>query len=572
MRILRILPVATFLLVLCGNVSATVQLSPQDQALFNAVRGIGPGTVNNALQHGANIEARNSSGQTPLINCAASAAWNDKAVEIVRVLLENHAQIEAKDNAGFTPLIYGAQSGNVDMVKLLLENHANIEAKDNNGETPLFWATYRGNAEVVKVLLESHANIEAKGGLFAMTPLIEAATEKNVEVIRLLLENHANIEAKDNSGMTPLIWASAEGNAEVVKLLLKSQANIEAKDTDGRTALDVAAQSLKCDTVAVLEPGSQQKTAACLQALLAKYQQAPTDDLAMTAIRTAEAMNPPPPIPEEARSLYVQGNVMVKSAQGPDDIKSAVKMYEDAVRKCPWFADAWYNLSLVREKAGDFKGAKVALGYVMQLQPQLAKDRTTLDHLYALDAEDAMAKKKQESEEQLRSAVSTISDLIGGKTMYRFWVFSSEANSLAPISIDNGLAGSGYAFDSWNSGGMLGNGHDGISVGSAANVTSESGQVVLTLGTDRFCIPANAAGNIDNTIYWGTPSNLHITDCGQPAREVYNFGICNTLEASCRGGDGKSIPTTSGTVQVNIEQCDPENCRRPDIAIYWYKP
>lgn len=572
MRILRILPVAALLLLLSGSVTATAQLSPQDQALFNAVRGIGPGTVNDALQHGANIEARDNNGQTPLINAAASAAWNDKAVEIVRLLLENHAQIEAKDNGGFTPLIYGAQSGKVDIVRLLLENHANIEAKDNNGETPLFWAAYKGDTEVVKVLLEHHANTEAKGGLFGMTPLIEAATEKNVEVIRLLLENQANIEAKDNSGMTPLIWASADGNAEVVKLLLKSQANIEAKDTAGRTALDIAAQNLNCDTVAVLERGSQQKTAACLQALLAKYQQGPTDDLAMTAIRTAEAMNPPPPIPEEARSLYVQGNVMVKSAQGPDDIKSAVKMYEDAVHKCPWFADAWYNLSLAREKAGDFKGAKVALEYVTQLQPQLANDRTTLDRLYALDAEATMAKKKQESEEQLRSAVSTISDLIGGKTMYRFWIFSSEANSLVPISINNGVASPSYAFDSWNAGGILGSGHNGISAGSVANVTADSGQVVLTLGTQRFCIPTNAVSNIDNTIYWGTPSNLHITDCGQPAREVYNFGICNTLEASCRGGDGKSTPTISGTVQVNVEQCDRENCRRPDIAIYWYKP
>ena len=50
-------------------------------------------------------------------------------------LLQKGANIEAKDNLGWTPLIWAAYQGRTDVVTLLLEKGANIEAKGNAGQT-----------------------------------------------------------------------------------------------------------------------------------------------------------------------------------------------------------------------------------------------------------------------------------------------------------------------------------------------------------------------------------------------------------------------------------------------------
>ena len=55
---------------------------------------------------------------------------------MVKALQENGADIEAKNSVGDTPLHLAVQQGNVGMVKALPDNGADIEAK-NSSNTPL---------------------------------------------------------------------------------------------------------------------------------------------------------------------------------------------------------------------------------------------------------------------------------------------------------------------------------------------------------------------------------------------------------------------------------------------------
>lgn len=78
--------------------------------------------------------------------------------DTVRLLLARGADMEAKDNNGFTPLIY-ADSG---ITRVLVEHGANIEARSWRNRTPLIWAAIRDNPDVVRILLEHGAKGEAK--------------------------------------------------------------------------------------------------------------------------------------------------------------------------------------------------------------------------------------------------------------------------------------------------------------------------------------------------------------------------------------------------------------------------
>lgn len=102
------------------------------------------------LNRGANIEAVNSFGQTPLHIAVHSVPW---FLELVELLLNRGANVEAVDDNGETPLHYAAHGGprraKLELVELLLNRGASVEAMNSDGETPLDVAT---NSKVVDLL------------------------------------------------------------------------------------------------------------------------------------------------------------------------------------------------------------------------------------------------------------------------------------------------------------------------------------------------------------------------------------------------------------------------------------
>jgi hypothetical protein len=154
----------------------------------------------------------------------AAAKGHSTAAEL---LLESRgADIEVRDSYGQTPLCLAASSGHEATVKLLLEARADIEAKDSSGRTPLSLAASSGHEATVKLLLEARADTEARVKL-----LFEARADTEIK------------EVKDSSGRTPLCLAASSGHEAIVKLLLEARADTEAKGSSGRTPLSWAASS-----------------------------------------------------------------------------------------------------------------------------------------------------------------------------------------------------------------------------------------------------------------------------------------------------------------------------------------
>ncbi len=78
---------------------------------------------------------------------------------IVGLLLKAGANINARDEAGFTPLHDAALAGNASVVRSLLERGADINAGDrDSGATALYMAATMGREDVVMLLLEKGAD------------------------------------------------------------------------------------------------------------------------------------------------------------------------------------------------------------------------------------------------------------------------------------------------------------------------------------------------------------------------------------------------------------------------------
>jgi uncharacterized protein len=106
------------------------------------------------IRHGADVNAKDDDGQTPLLFAAGSSS-----PEIARLLIEEGAEVNARDIDGWTPLLSAVLwSKTPEIVTLLIDAGADVNAKDNDGWTPLMIAAQHSSTpEIVTVLVEAGA-------------------------------------------------------------------------------------------------------------------------------------------------------------------------------------------------------------------------------------------------------------------------------------------------------------------------------------------------------------------------------------------------------------------------------
>lgn len=240
-------------------------------------------TVKDRLKDGADVNARNESGRTPL---AAAAANGQLAV--VNYLLEHGADVntEGKDgNQAMSAVIFAAQNGHVEVVKALLDKKASLKA-DSAGETALFTAVDHGHVDVVKCLLDGGADPNGKNP--SGEPLLLTAAQKSAEAVKVLIDAGADVNATNQLGSTALIIAAYYGNADSVLALLSKGARVSAKTPYGQTALQLASQMQDRDQIVEIlsDPDAATKSMADFKAA---KQGAPLDSKTMTKAEWKQA-------------------------------------------------------------------------------------------------------------------------------------------------------------------------------------------------------------------------------------------------------------------------------------------
>ena len=193
-----------FCLCLSAWVSATpasAEVSCKKWNTYNFFSKAGVADVSRCLNAGADPNARDEDGNTPL-----HFAGYNKNPAVITALVKAGAEINARDKWGHTPLHKAANNNkNPAVIAALLKAGADVNAKDKDGETPLHEAADSNeNPAVITALVKAGADVNARDEI-RETPLHDAAARtKNPAVITVLIVNGADPNARDGSGKTPL--------------------------------------------------------------------------------------------------------------------------------------------------------------------------------------------------------------------------------------------------------------------------------------------------------------------------------------------------------------------------------
>jgi len=220
-----------------------------DKALFAAANRGDLAQVRAALAHGADVNAHDEEGNTPLIVQIQTQWFNVGDVPTVRALLRAGAQVDARGKGGRTALMLAAMLGWTESMRLLLLWGAGVEATDSEGQTPLMHAAYGSvvqesstdcsSPEAVRLLLARGArvNVRDKMGQSALTWAARTEIDDLMpgggageyhqlafESARLLLNRGANPSLASKNGNTALKWARLRRHTALVRLLSRRKA------------------------------------------------------------------------------------------------------------------------------------------------------------------------------------------------------------------------------------------------------------------------------------------------------------------------------------------------------------
>ena len=98
--------------------------------LFEAVKQVDLKGIKDFLAKGADVNAKDEDGLTPLHRAALAGHK-----EIVELLITNGAEVNAKDGDGFTPLVFAVDIGHKEIVEILIAKGADVNVKDENSHT-----------------------------------------------------------------------------------------------------------------------------------------------------------------------------------------------------------------------------------------------------------------------------------------------------------------------------------------------------------------------------------------------------------------------------------------------------
>ena len=210
------------------------------------------------LERGAHVNVYDTKHSSPLYYAVSSGLYI-----VAEELLKHGADANARNNDGATPMSVACEKStynclklnnprdcDVKMLALLLAHGAEVNVKDTE-HIPLIEACRWEGSVYVRFLLEHGADVNAATPKH-VTALMQASAAGSICTILLLLEYGAEINAVDAEGRSALIYAChvdgihtwSKPDLGCVKALLRHGADIDHRDAQGRTALMLSVMGL----------------------------------------------------------------------------------------------------------------------------------------------------------------------------------------------------------------------------------------------------------------------------------------------------------------------------------------
>lgn len=230
-----------------SGIAPPPRLPDASEALHAAVRAADFSRVKQLVGSGADVNAHDSMGNTPLLY----AAWPGN-IAISEFLLDHGADPNTRQS-GPPILTLAVLAGRTEVVKLLLAHHARVDRRDPEGRTVLHLAARYGYEQIAGLLLAAHADIGAADGN-GDTALDQAVLFGQSSVIPVLLQYGADPQrVHQRDGRGPVHEAAMKGSAALIDMLVVAGADPASPDLSGQTPIDLALAYKNRGTIAALE-------------------------------------------------------------------------------------------------------------------------------------------------------------------------------------------------------------------------------------------------------------------------------------------------------------------------------
>ncbi|MBC7854171.1 MAG: ankyrin repeat domain-containing protein [Pirellulaceae bacterium] len=229
-----------------------------------------------AIDAGASVEARDKSGQTPLMIAAASPR---AGLNVLRLLVDRGANIHAlsaptrEESAVQSVLSIAAKGANLEKIKLLIAAGADVEFVDSHGYSILLYALYGSYAHstterlaLLGFLVDAGASLDAASS-HGETVLRVSSMHGDFRLAKYFLDRGADPRPLDWS---PLFLAVAFGSPQDVKALVNQGADLNQTDAWERTPflLSVHAGRLEIARLLLASGSNRRTTGRCGQTAL----------------------------------------------------------------------------------------------------------------------------------------------------------------------------------------------------------------------------------------------------------------------------------------------------------------
>lgn len=148
------------------------------------------------LEHGAEIDAQDRAGNTPLHNAVLKSQKN-----IVQMFLKWGADLEAQSRSGMTALHIAALRDNREMIQFLIAEGAQVDVKDKQGHTPADWAALRGFQGSVDLLVSKGAK-KPKGKI--QKKVVVSTKKRTVPSAEKAIGRYFDAKGKTMDGLAPI--------------------------------------------------------------------------------------------------------------------------------------------------------------------------------------------------------------------------------------------------------------------------------------------------------------------------------------------------------------------------------